>query len=253
MTAINYSSSLLKKLSVTTAGTALTLIGLIGLWCKEAQAVVITSGCVSPDQCNLEELFNGGTITIEDKIFNDWSFFGGFTNKPVSPDLSLIDVIPLDDDPLNPGLKFNANDQLSTVDQEFISIEFGFRLATLDGSARIKDKSLELTGLEFGADSGLILIDESVVDGNGNSLGQNFVVFDPLSGNFALFDSVDFAPQPSIAVRKIIGIQGDKIGDTISLNMFEQRFSQTTVPEPNFTLGLLALGTVAAGSAWKHN
>lgn len=253
MTTIDSSSSFLKKLSVTTAGTALAFIGVIGLWCKEAQASFTTSGCASPDQCNLQELFDGGTITIEDKIFNDWSFFGGFIDKLVPPDFSLIDVIPLDDDPLNPGLKFNANGQLSIVDEEVIEIDLGFMVTTLDGSTRIKDNSLALTDFEFGADSdAFINIDESVFDENFNRLGRNFVVADPFAGNFGLFDSVDFAPQSSIFVTKNIFIQGNDSGVTGSINVFEQRFSQKTVLEPSFTLGLLALGTLGGVSALKR-
>lgn len=240
MTGIDYSTSL-KKLSVATAGLVVASIGVISLWSKEVRASAMTIGCSSPDFCNLQELFDGGTIIIEDKIFDNWTPFQLASNQLVVPDISLINVIPLDDDPFNPGLQFNANGQLSIVDEEFISLDLGFRLASGNGNNRIKDSSLELTSFGFGTDSGSIAIAESVFVGNGSLLGDKFVVADPLFGNFDLSDSVNFAPQSSIFVTTNIGLSGDNSGDTISLNLFEQRFSETVL-EPSSTLGLLALG-----------
>jgi hypothetical protein len=218
---------------------AIVLVLGLGIGAPPAQALVTTFGCGSSVTCTLDELFGGGSIIIDDKRFDQWELFDLFFDAPVGPDLSLITVVPLDDQPLNPGLKFNGNGQLVTVDTDEIDLEFGFRVSTLDGVPRIKDNSLELNSFFFDGEGGLIGIAEDIFDSCCNLLGSKEVVADNLFQDFFLFDSADFDPQAEIFVEKFIDIFGDDPGDFVELDMFTQRFSQ--VPEPA-SLFLLASG-----------
>jgi hypothetical protein len=96
----------------------------------------------------LQDLFDGATLTVNDKLFSDWTLvfvdvvdIGGGTAAPA---FSQIEVEPLADDPLNPGLMFNVNGQLRAQGFDILLFQFGFRVSTLDGSARIKDNSLSI-------------------------------------------------------------------------------------------------------------
>lgn len=54
--------------------TALLSFGIWELGKLEAQAAVMTTGCANSDRCTLQELFDGGTVTIDDTLFDNWSF-----------------------------------------------------------------------------------------------------------------------------------------------------------------------------------
>ena len=56
-----------------------------------------------------------------------------------------------------------------------------------------------------------------------------------------LLDSAAFAPQSEVWVTKNISVWARDAGDSATLISFEQRFSQTTVPEPA-TIALLGFG-----------
>ena len=67
---------------------------------------------------------------------------------------------------------------------------------------------------------------------------------------FDLFDEAFFDPQSIIVVEKNILIAGDFVGDFVSLDVFEQHFSQ--VPEPS-TLILFGSGLAVLGfMAWRR-
>ena len=215
------------KLSQT---SAVAVIAAVGLGSGKAEAAVMTSGCVNADlSCNLQELVDGGSITIGDKLFDNW-FADDFSD--LSVDFSQIEVVPLDDQPLNPGLKYNANGQLSTLGLDLIDFELGFTIATLDGSSRIVNNSLEINQFSFGTNNfgGFIDISENILDESDNPLGDKLVIADNFGGFFELFDSAEFAPQPLIQVETLILISGDDDNDTVSLDMFTQRFAQE-IPE----------------------
>jgi|SRR3990172_8673291 len=63
----------------------------------------------------LSDLIQGQIITADDKIFRNWVVLEQAVNLGVL-DLTKIDVTPLVDDPLNPGVKFTAAvDALATL------------------------------------------------------------------------------------------------------------------------------------------
>jgi hypothetical protein len=158
------------------------ILGVVFFWgallmgMTVANATVITSGCLSSVSCSLQELVDGGTITVNDKLFDNW-FALDFSTQPV--DLDGVSVTGLDDQPLNPGLQYDGGGQLVANDFDLIDLNIKFSVATLDGVARIKDVSLEIDVFEFGTTNfgGFIDIFEDVFDSTGSTLIVDPLVF----------------------------------------------------------------------------
>jgi len=187
----------------------------------------------------LSELLQGESVIVLDKRFSNFnvvdvqSVNGGFA------DLGQIDVLPLNDDPLNPGLKFNVPfDAIGTpfghAGLSSVTAIFEFDVQTTSGLALIKDNSLWINGYTFDAGSPetFIQISEQVLDASGAPLGDKLAIVyrDDMPDDPNHFDSADFAPQSFVHVRKTISVVGPNTNDGARLTMFEQRFSQ--VPEP---------------------
>ena len=138
--------NLLKLASVT----SMAIAGVFGLGVAPAPAQIIIEGCASPTECTLEELLNGGGFLIEDKVFFDW-FLNGSTNDI---DFSQVIVTPLDDDPLNPGIRFDWGDQL-VGDGTFLDdgALFGYFVGVIEPGFRINGTSLELLDFEVTGDA----------------------------------------------------------------------------------------------------
>jgi hypothetical protein len=209
----------------------------------------------------LTALLNGGSITVGDKLFDNWevlreesSDFGFF-----GVDTDSIDVTGLPDGGLEPGpgLHFEIlNDALSIEGDgiyAFLDFMFGFRVSVLDPLLKIKDNSLYLTDYELLNPTTLtsVFIEEKIyADANrGNEIGTKDVEGSDVFGfqTEKLFDSADFAPSDEIWVTKNILLEAIDFGESASLYSFEQRFSQVEVqvPEPSvlilFSLGLFAV------------
>ncbi|MEW6486892.1 MAG: PEP-CTERM sorting domain-containing protein [Thermodesulfobacteriota bacterium] len=203
----------------------------------------------------MADLFGGQTITVGDKLFSDWELFGVFvTDDAFLPDFSQIEVTGLDPLSLNPGLMFEANEQLSVSGlMNYIDLDFGFTVTVLDPLLRIKDNSLSLMQATIGrvdVDFGdpLIAIYEWVYDAAGSELAEKYVEFSFL--NDTISDQAQFAPQQMIHVRKNILVSSLDEGDFARLDRFDQRFSQAVIPEPGT---FLLLGSGLAGlAAWRR-
>lgn len=201
----------------------------------------------------LQSLFDGGSISIYkdgqvDKVFSDWGLLAETSTNPAyDPDYSLVEVVEVGAGTLNPGLQFITNGQFAVADDDFLDVKFTFTVTTYQNP--IEDNSLSLTGYSFGANNtgGLITIVEEVYDANGLFLADKVVEADNLLGTATLFDHAAFALQQSIVVEKNILVAGDAIGDLVSLDSFEQRFSQVPEPSTLLLLGGGLLGVVAVG------
>ena len=130
--------------------TTTTLIGLIGLGISQAKAEVNTFGCdadLNPN-CSLQELFDGASIIIDGSLFSQWELLSlDITGQ--EPDFNLIEVIPLNNRPNYPKLRYEFNNQLIVIAPDLTELQFGFSLETLDNIASIDANSLELTDFNF--------------------------------------------------------------------------------------------------------
>lgn len=210
----------------------------------------------------LSNLFNGGSLTIGDKLFDQWTpvFQGSSDGSTINTsNIEVTALGPIGSNPLNPGpgLRFTVlNNELTVAGDGIFAyrdLQFGFRVSALDPGFRIKDNSLlsdsslnrvadgkndlgtyilETIGTAAGlADLGVKDVEASVLD--------DIVTLD-------LTAAATFAPQRDIWITKNILVWSQDIGDTAALNEFEQRFSQIqAVPEP----GMLALLGVAGLAA----
>lgn len=210
------------------------LIGLVALGAGVAGAAVITTGCDTDGDsaCSLEEMLRGGTITVGDKLFDNWAFDDLST---VSVSTTGISVVPLDDQPLNPGLRFVANGNLSVTNLDEIFFQLDYAVSTVDGVARINGSTLELGTSSVG--QGLIALYADLFDAGLADIGHNEVNAGPIGEQ--LFDQASFAPQSRLSVQAFVILAGGAAGDSVGLDSFTQRFSQVSEP------GTLLLLTVA--------
>ena len=190
----------------------------------------------------------GATITANDKVFSNFQLVSMTTTGGGIVTLDQITVIPLADDPLNPGLKFTA--PVGALGTPFghdgpatALLTFSFDVQTTSGLPLIKDNSLLINDFIFDASTAaLIRISEQVQNATGGALGFKQVLAvtgdQPNSGNPNHFDSAEFAPTAFLHVIKSIEILGPGENDGAFLKMFQQRFSQ--VPEPS-SLALVIL------------
>ena len=203
-----------------------------------AHASVLTTSCSNVNvSCTLQELFDGASISVDGKRFSNSELVGLGFDAAVGPDLTRIAVFGLDDQPLNPGLQYRANGQLTTAGLDSIVLSYDFDVESLS-PLRTKDNSLQLSGFSFGGDGGSIDVFEFVLDQAGADLGTKNVFADQLAQDFSLSDATEFAPHSVVNIATDIVLFGDSAGDVVVLDTFEQRFSQ--IPEPG-TAGLLAL------------
>jgi hypothetical protein len=184
----------------------------------------------------LSELFQGLTITADDKLFSEWTLEGIDVVNGGVVDPTIIDVTPLEDDPNNPGVKFTTTiggigTPFNHIGPSSAKLHFSFRVETTDGRPLIKDNSLLINGFIFDASQdATIRITEMIEDESGNPLGDKGVLAEsddfPNSGDPDHFDSAEFEPQSVVIVHKWIDVQGPGDFDGAFLTMFEQRFSQ---------------------------
>ena len=203
---------------------------------------------------SLADLIGGQSLTVLDKTFENWMLI----DNPDSVDLSQIDVTPLADDPLNPGIEYTTNLSLTGSSNippaETLDLLFSFDVATVSGEPLIRDNSLTITDCCFSG-AGAVAILETVSDAAGGLLGNKLVFDDPGQGIQQLTASLEFSPQAQLTITNTIQLIADEPGETSTLNKFEQRFSQVQVPEPNAVLGLglLSLGAFCQRQLNKKN
>jgi len=215
----------------------------------------------------LSDLFNGGTLQVEDKLFSDWrlkALFHPFDAPAI--DLDLIEVTGISGNPLNPGLDFaidgeglHAGGVPGLLDD--LLLQFEFKVTALNPGMRITANELNFFDGWFASANALLFVDETVCTSanceptNLNVLAFNEVWVDIQPGvadDIKEQDIQDFLPQQEIWVDKYIFVRTFD-GGLAGITNFKQFFSQevVSVPEPG-TLAMIALGLIGAGFARRR-
>ncbi len=212
----------------------------------------------------LGELFDGGSITAGDKVFDSWYLEDYYASDFRQFNPANIDVTSLNDGGLNPGPGLNfsvSNGELGIAGDNiyaYIDLMFGFRVSVLDPLLRIKDNSLSLNGFLLYEEDGMndlgFYIRETIgtqpgADDLGIKDAEVSVLFNELTDEAA--DSASFSPLDEIWVTKNILVWAWEDTDSATLTQFEQRFSQEIIPEPS-TVVLMLLGLVGLVAVGKR-
>lgn len=188
----------------------------------------------------LSALFAGGSFTVGDKLFDNWSLRGqGLVDTTGQVDLRLIDVTGSVSGS-NVVLRFDAGNELSLTGDNMIDLFFGYRVSVLPGSGMgIAGVAFNFMQGSFGQD-GMHAATEDVFDSAGNILGRIDLEASNLlfqTGGNAAFNSLG-----EIFVHKNILLNGFATGDSSQLDWFTQTFTQQQVPVPATPWLLLAAG-----------
>jgi len=224
----------------------LKLFLIVSLPILGAQASVITTSCFSTTSCTMAELFAGGSITINDKVFDDFALD---VTAPFSiiPDFNNVIVTGLDDGGLSPGpgLSVDGGGEFVATGGNEVAFEYSFNVNVTDPLLRISDTSVSVASGAFDVmTEGRWEVEQRIAAG-GSGLGTNFTFADGFFASQTLSDSLLFAPQTSIDVINAVFVGDFLGGETISLDGYTQRFSQTIVPLPAavwlFVSGLIGM------------
>lgn len=195
-----------------------------------------------------------GTITANDKVFSNFTILNSSVTNGGAADTGLIDITPLTNDPLDPGLDYSAPlDALGTPfghdgpSSAFLS--FSFDVQTMNQLPLIKDNTLRLTNFTFDAGpAAFILASEDLTNASAVPIGHKLTLAQSgqtpgSSPNH--FDEANFSPTNFVHVVTTISIQGPNDNDGAFLTGFQQRFSEV-VPEPSgIATAALAIGAIA--------
>ncbi len=205
---------------------------------------------------SLSDLLQGSSITVNDKLFDRWTFSQTASDDTFLLNAANIEVSGLPATGTNlldpgPGLAFDIIDGATVTGNgsyAYLDFTIGFMASVLSGSPYdIKDVSLDLLTASLSGDQNLgVSIKEDVYNTANNLLATtdvNFGLFNKnLSANFS--NSIAFPSHKSISVTKNVLVWSTASGETATLFDFEQHFSQ--VPEPEVLL-MLTIGLAGAG------
>jgi len=199
-----------------------------------------TVGCADANACSLAELFNGGSLVVADKTFANWALD---TSTLPAETLNNIFVAGIGADPLNPGLAYIGNGQLTVSGASTLQLGFHFTASVNAGSdLRIKDHSLVLVDAT-GVGTGTVAVDGTILDLALSALSAEHVDLATTADNGA------FAQHAAVLVSDLITLASGDADSNASLNTLAQLFSQepvTRVPEPGI-VALVGIGLAGIG------
>jgi len=226
-----------RGLSTLAALLAATTLGSTG-----ANATVITTNCASATSCTLSELFErGGTIQVDDKLFDSWKLESGNLFDANLGDVTVGGI----EDPLNTGIVFKGELEALGRPEEVI---FGYKVSVVGAPLVIEGASLMLNDFELQGDAAALKITESIA--NGGPLAELGVFSDGVTNQ--LSDAAAFPDQTALAVRTQITLAPEAKDALVRLGVFEQRFRQTraaeVIPEPSAAFLFMGGGVLVARS-----
>src|SRR4051812_2074124 len=174
------------------------------------------------------------TITANDKVFSNFTLINSSVTNGGSANTGQIDVTPLTNDPLDPGLDFSA--PIGALGTPFghsgpssAFLQFSFDVQTINQQPLIKDNTLRLTNFTFDAGPGtFILVSEDLTNSGGTSIGHKLTIAqtgETPGSSTNHFDQATFTPVNFVHVVKTISIQGPTDNSGAFLTGFQQRFS----------------------------
>ncbi len=198
-------------------------------------------------------LFNGGSITAGDKVFDNWTLVFHDASDGRAFTASNIDVTALTGDALDPGpgLRFAVdNGELNAAGDGifgYVDLKFSFRVTVLDPSLSITSGSLAFS--PAGAFWSIFADNDwdvgnyvretigtaALLDDLGTTDIEFSTLSDPVNGANPvnrLTDVASFAPKQQIWVTKNVLVWARDVDDAAGVFGFEQRFAQTALPEP---------------------
>lgn len=235
--------------SLVTGVTAVGVLAGVGLASFPAQAIT------------LQQLVNGETITVGDKLFSEWSL-GSVTNvNPANIEITGIDA---GTDKPGPGLMYSfLNGELSLAGPGVEQIFFNYKVSVLDPNKWITDNSLRgdftVTGANSTAEAHEFIYEDAArtiaalgrdpINGTPSTNEKDVLwaidttAIPPTPPEITQFeDKIDFFKQyKELYVTKEFSVDVSGDTGTATINNIKQNFSQTT-PEPSAVLGLLAFG-----------
>jgi len=222
--------------------TAAALVGVLGVAAGQAGASVVLTGCSGGSfgaDCGLDELIAGGSVSVNETLFANWSL-SLFDGRPL--DASAIRVDPIDN-LHNPG--FTLTDTARTLraaDGDFSLNDLVFTVSVTGGPLRIYGNSLAVRFGSMSNPGAFTYADaaENVFDA-GASLLSNLDLFCQTAAcaNGGSFDAASFPLQTDLLVFAGINIASESVGDAAQIDSITMRFAQ--IPEPGI-LALLGLG-----------
>lgn len=228
------------KLNIVGASRLALCCVALAMTSTVAQAAMILGDAVP-----LSQLANDGILIVGDKQFTNFTY----TSTNESPEASGVNVIPIQDDDGNYGIRFQAGFVDSLLSPGASDAAVTFDVTALDPKSLITDAHLIGDPFVFG-DEGAAGVVETIRPEGTDKFFQMGIIADALSGETILKDWVDFDKgYRTIHVKKDIFVSAEAVTPNAlsrpTISIIDQTFSQTTIPEPAALVLLGSLGAAA--------